>query len=156
MTSYLRPRDLDEALAARAAHPDWMVLAGGTDLMVNANHREAPAGILDLWRLSAIGFVRISDDSIAIGAGTTWHDVDSRFDYRSIDVLMPADAITRALFVQLIMEPGCDTYRWLRELKQTNRQRYDDVCHQLRSDERAKRCAPGQVQHTRLRRVVLA
>jgi len=67
---------------------------------------------------------------------TTWHDVDSRFDYRSIDVLMPSDATTRALFVQLIMEPGCDTYRWLRELKQTDRQRYEDVCHQLRSDER--------------------
>jgi hypothetical protein len=53
----------------------------------------------------------------------TWHDVDSRFDYRSIDVLMPSDAITRALFVQLIMEPGCDTYRWIRVLKQTSRQR---------------------------------
>lgn len=76
MTIYLRPRDLDEALAARAAHPDWMVLAGGTDLMVNANHRAAPVGILDLWRLPAIGFVRIADSSIAIGAGTTWHEVE--------------------------------------------------------------------------------
>jgi ABC-type phosphate transport system substrate-binding protein len=66
----------------------------------------------------------------------TWHDVDSRFDYRSIDVLMPSDEITRALFVHLIMEPGCETYGWIRELKQTSRQRYDDVCHQLRSDER--------------------
>lgn len=76
MTDYVRPRDLDEALAARAAHPGWMVLAGGTDLMVNANHREVPAGILDLWRLPAIGFVRIADDAIAIGAGTTWHEVE--------------------------------------------------------------------------------
>jgi len=66
----------------------------------------------------------------------TWHDVDSRFDYRGIDVMMPSDAVTRALFVQLIMEPGCDTYLWLRALKQVNRQRYDDVCHQLRNDER--------------------
>ncbi|HEU4730422.1 MAG TPA: FAD binding domain-containing protein [Kofleriaceae bacterium] len=76
MTAYLRPRDLDEAIAARAAHPGWMVLAGGTDLMVNANHREAPAGMLDLWRLPAICFVRIADDAIAIGAGTTWHEVE--------------------------------------------------------------------------------
>jgi CO/xanthine dehydrogenase FAD-binding subunit len=76
MTTYVRPRDLDEALATRAAHPDWMVLAGGTDLMVNANHRAAPAGILDLWRLPAIGFVRITDEAIAIGAGTTWHEVE--------------------------------------------------------------------------------
>jgi CO/xanthine dehydrogenase FAD-binding subunit len=75
MTAYVRPRDLAEAVAVRAAHPDWMVLAGGTDLMVDAAHRPAPAGILDLWRLAAIGFVRVSDDSIAIGAGTTWHEV---------------------------------------------------------------------------------
>jgi len=76
MTGYLRPRDLDEALATRAAHPDWMVLAGGTDLMVNANHAAVPAGIVDLWRLAAICFVRVADDAIAIGAGTTWHEVD--------------------------------------------------------------------------------
>jgi CO/xanthine dehydrogenase FAD-binding subunit len=76
MTAYVRPRDLDEALAVRAAHPDWMVLAGGTDLMVNANHAAVPAGIVDLWRLAAICFVRVADDAIAIGAGTTWHEVD--------------------------------------------------------------------------------
>ena len=77
MTAYHRPRDLDEALALRAAHPDWMVLAGGTDLMVNANHRAAPAGMIDLWRLGDVGFVRVSDIAIAIGAGTTWHEVEA-------------------------------------------------------------------------------
>jgi CO/xanthine dehydrogenase FAD-binding subunit len=76
MTAYLRPRDLDEALAARAAHPDWMVLAGGTDLMVNANHRAAPPGMLDLWRLAELCFVRHADGAIAIGAGTTWLEVE--------------------------------------------------------------------------------
>jgi CO/xanthine dehydrogenase FAD-binding subunit len=76
MTGYVRPRDLDEALAARAAHPDWMVLAGGTDLMVNANHAAVPAGILDLWRLAGICFIQVADGAIAIGAGTTWHEVD--------------------------------------------------------------------------------
>jgi xanthine dehydrogenase small subunit len=75
--AYVRPRDLDEALAARAAHPDWMVLAGATDLMVNANHRAVPVGIIDLWRLAAIGFVRPADDAIAIGAGTTWREVEA-------------------------------------------------------------------------------
>ena len=34
------------------------------------------------------------------------------------------------------MEPGCETYPWIRALKQTDRPRYDDVCHQLRSDGR--------------------
>ncbi len=76
MTSYLRPRNLDEATVARAAYPNWMMLAGGTDLMVNANHKPVPGGILDLWRLVEIGFIRVEDGSIAIGAGTTWHEVE--------------------------------------------------------------------------------
>jgi len=75
VTEYLRPRDLDEAVTARAAHPDWMVLAGGTDLMVNANHRVVPAGIVDLWRLAELCFVHVGD-AITIGAGTTWSEVE--------------------------------------------------------------------------------
>src|SRR5580704_15927217 len=75
MTSYVRPRDLGEALALRAQHPDWQVLAGGTDLMVNANRREAPAGILDLWRLVELDGIEVSDSGITIGAATTWLDV---------------------------------------------------------------------------------
>jgi len=76
MTTYLRPRDLGEAVHARAAHPDWMVLAGGTDLMVNANHRPVPPGIVDLWRLAELCFVRVEPTAIAIGAGTTWSEVE--------------------------------------------------------------------------------
>ncbi len=75
MTQYLRPRDLDEALDARAAYRDWMVLAGATDLMVTANHKLAPIGIIDLWRLPALGFIHLGDGAISIGAGTTWLEV---------------------------------------------------------------------------------
>ncbi|HUS32379.1 MAG TPA: FAD binding domain-containing protein [Kofleriaceae bacterium] len=77
MTEYIRPRDVAEALAARAAHPDWMVLAGGTDLMVNANHRPVPAGIIDLWRLPGLGTITAGERSITIGAGATWYEVEN-------------------------------------------------------------------------------
>jgi CO/xanthine dehydrogenase FAD-binding subunit len=73
---YVRPRDLDEALHVRAEHPDWMVLAGGTDLMVNANHRPAPSGIVDLWRLAGLGGITATTSSVTIGAGTTWLEVE--------------------------------------------------------------------------------
>jgi CO/xanthine dehydrogenase FAD-binding subunit len=76
MTGYVRPRDLGEALALRAQHPDWQVLAGGTDLMVNANRREVPVGILDLWRLVELDGIEVSDGGITIGAATTWLDVE--------------------------------------------------------------------------------
>ena len=59
MTEYLRPRSIDEAVAMRAAHPEYMVLAGATDLMVDAKHKREPAGILDLWRTP--GMVGITD-----------------------------------------------------------------------------------------------
>jgi CO/xanthine dehydrogenase FAD-binding subunit len=72
-----------------------MVLAGGTDLMVNANHRAAPAGILDLWRLSDLGFVRVGDAAIAIGAGTTWHDVERHAAIR--ERLAPLAAAAREI-----------------------------------------------------------
>jgi phosphate transport system substrate-binding protein len=67
---------------------------------------------------------------------STWHDVDPRFDFLSIDVLARASATTRATFVRLIMEAGCDTYPWIRALRGSDRPRYEDTCHQLRSDGR--------------------
>ena len=75
MTRYVRPRDLDEALDLRAGHPTWMMLAGGTDLMVTANHKPVPAGILDLWRLPGLGEIRVEDNGVTIGAGATWLEV---------------------------------------------------------------------------------
>ena len=74
-TGYVRPRNLDEALAARAEHPDWFVLAGGTDLMVNATHRPPPPGVIDLWRLPGLATITARADGIAIGAGATWLEV---------------------------------------------------------------------------------
>jgi CO/xanthine dehydrogenase FAD-binding subunit len=104
MTSYLRPRSLDEATVARAAYPDWMVLAGGTDLMVNANHRPTPPGILDLWRLGELGFVRVEGDAIVIGAGTTWHEVERHPAIR--DKLLPLALAAREIGALQIQARG--------------------------------------------------
>ncbi|MGH8236899.1 MAG: substrate-binding domain-containing protein [Steroidobacteraceae bacterium] len=69
---------------------------------------------------------------------TTWHDVDARFAYRSIEILMPPHATTRAALLQLVLEPGCETYPWIRSLRGLDRPLYDDVCHQLRGDGRIR------------------
>jgi phosphate transport system substrate-binding protein len=53
-----------------------------------------------------------------------------------IDVLAPDDATVRELLLRLLMEPGCETFPSLRELKQRDRRRYDDACRQLRTDGR--------------------
>jgi CO/xanthine dehydrogenase FAD-binding subunit len=56
-----------------------MVLAGGTDLMVNATHRPAPAGIIDLWRLDELRGIA-KTDVLTIRAGTTWLEVERHPD----------------------------------------------------------------------------
>jgi xanthine dehydrogenase small subunit len=75
VTEYLRPRSLEEALVMRAEHPEYMALAGATDLMVNANHKQAPIGIIDLWRTPGMFGIAEEPTGIAIRAGTTWLEV---------------------------------------------------------------------------------
>ena len=74
-TVFVRPRSLAEALELRAAHPEFMAMAGCTDLMVNANHRPAPSGILDLWRVPGLGGITVGAAGATIGAGVTWLEV---------------------------------------------------------------------------------
>ena len=92
MTGYVRPRSLDEAVAARAAHPDWIVLAGGTDLMVNANHRPAPAGIIDLWALDGLRGIAADRDGLRIGAATPWLEVVESAEVARIAPILAAAA----------------------------------------------------------------
>jgi CO/xanthine dehydrogenase FAD-binding subunit len=68
----LQPRDLPEALDARAAHPDAVAIAGGTDLMVDLNFgRSRPERIIDLNRVAELDGWGRDDGALAIGAGVT-------------------------------------------------------------------------------------
>jgi CO/xanthine dehydrogenase FAD-binding subunit len=71
-TRFVRPADLGEALAWRATHPDWCVLAGGTDLMVGARHRPDPTGVIDVFGLDGLVGVSLEPDGVRIGAATTY------------------------------------------------------------------------------------
>jgi CO/xanthine dehydrogenase FAD-binding subunit len=73
MTDYVRPSSLDDALQARQAHPDYVVLAGGTDLLVSANRRPEPPGVIDVFGLAPlVGIAAEPDGSVVIGAATTY------------------------------------------------------------------------------------
>ena len=73
MTNELQPRTLDEALQIRAARPDAVPVAGGTDLMValNAAH-EPPPALLDLSRVTALQDWHRDGGSVFVGAGVTF------------------------------------------------------------------------------------
>ena len=75
MTEYLRPSSVEEALAFRAAHPDYTILAGGTDLLVGSKNGKRPVGVIDIFGLDALNGVSEEDGFVVIGAATTYREI---------------------------------------------------------------------------------
>jgi CO/xanthine dehydrogenase FAD-binding subunit len=70
---FIQPTAWDEALAARAAHPGSMPIAGGTDVMVDLNFdRSRPEAIIDLTRVRELREWGEEDGLVRIGAGVTY------------------------------------------------------------------------------------
>jgi CO/xanthine dehydrogenase FAD-binding subunit len=68
-----RPETLAEALEIKAERPGAMPLAGGTDLMVAINFREArPDAILDLTAVPELREWAPDDGRVRVGAGVTY------------------------------------------------------------------------------------
>lgn len=74
--SYLRPRTVDEAVAALGTHDDAKLLAGGQSLLPVLRLRlAAPEVVIDLGRTAGMRGVREQGDTIVIGAMTTHYEV---------------------------------------------------------------------------------
>jgi CO/xanthine dehydrogenase FAD-binding subunit len=70
---FLAPRTWEEALAAKAAHPDALPIAGGTDVMVELNFdRRRPPALLDLTRVAGLADWGTDGAVLRIGAGVTY------------------------------------------------------------------------------------
>jgi len=70
---FQQPATWSEALEIKAAHPEAMPIAGGTDVMVEMNldhHR--PAGIIDLTRIRELTEWGVDGGTLRIGAGVTY------------------------------------------------------------------------------------
>jgi len=73
---FLRPSTWEEALAAKAAHPDAVPIAGGTDVMVELNFdRRRPTALLDLTRISALTEWGSDGDQLRVGAGVPYRRI---------------------------------------------------------------------------------
>jgi CO/xanthine dehydrogenase FAD-binding subunit len=69
----LAPDTWEQALAMKAAQPDAIPIAGGTDLMVALNFdRARPQAILDLTRVPELRDWEADDGRLRIGAGVTY------------------------------------------------------------------------------------
>ena len=70
---FLQPSSWSEALEMKAAHPDAMPIAGGTDVMVEINlDRHRPASIIDLTRIADLDAWGMEGALLRIGAGVTY------------------------------------------------------------------------------------
>ncbi|MFN0059693.1 MAG: FAD binding domain-containing protein [Planctomycetota bacterium] len=72
MTRYLKPTCLAAALDLRAQYPQHRVLAGGTDLMVDASGLRALPGVIDVFGLTEMVGISATDGPIRVGAATTY------------------------------------------------------------------------------------
>lgn len=102
MTAYVRPDTLDQALEARAEHPDFMLLAGGTDLLVGADKQPEPAGIIDVFGLAPLSSISAaSDGGVSIGAAVPYAAMlDSVVVRQSLPCLVAAAREIGALQIQ--------------------------------------------------------
>lgn len=70
---FLRPADLPEALAAKAAHPGALLLAGGTDVMVALNFDHTrPDTLIDLTGVAELDTWHTRGGAVRLGAGVTY------------------------------------------------------------------------------------
>jgi 4-hydroxybenzoyl-CoA reductase subunit beta len=68
----LNPTTLQEALAARAQHPDSKLLGGGTDLVVNIRRGiVAPPVLIDMNRVAELHAIQADASRLEIGASVT-------------------------------------------------------------------------------------
>jgi CO/xanthine dehydrogenase FAD-binding subunit len=73
---FLQPVSLAEALAAKAATPEAVPIAGGTDVMVELNFaRRRPEVLLDLNRVPELTGWTLQDGKLRVGAGVTYAEL---------------------------------------------------------------------------------
>src|SRR6195256_1382071 len=70
---FLQPATWAEALAMKAAHPEALPIAGGTDVMVEINFdRQRPDSFMDLTRIAELTEWGTEGDLLRVGAGVTY------------------------------------------------------------------------------------
>lgn len=65
----------------------------------------------------------------------TWKEVNADLPDTEIEVLGPPPTSgTRDAFVELAMEGGCKTFKWIKAIKKQDKKQYKTICHSIRED----------------------
>ena len=102
--TYLRPRNLKDAVDLYRKTPGCRLLAGGTDLMVMMHAgtlQPAPRAVLDLWSLPELKGIRRIDAMLEIGAAESYtRIIDSRDAQKLVPALVAAARTIGAAQIQ--------------------------------------------------------
>ena len=70
---FIQPMSWTDALAAKAARPDAVPIAGGTDMMVELNFaKRRPSALLDLTRVAELAEWTAENGRVRLGAGVSY------------------------------------------------------------------------------------
>jgi phosphate transport system substrate-binding protein len=65
----------------------------------------------------------------------TWKDVNPSLPATEIEIFGPPPTSgTRDAFVELVMEEGCGEFGWIQDLKDSDEDRFESICHGMRED----------------------
>ncbi len=65
----------------------------------------------------------------------TWREINKILPADKIEVLGPPPTSgTRDAFLELVMEPGCESYDWIAGLAKSDKNRFKSICHTIRED----------------------
>jgi len=73
---YSYPRTLQEAVSALEKHPEAILKAGGTDILVKMKQGQStPAAVVDLKEVEGLSYVKPTKNGVAIGSATTMREL---------------------------------------------------------------------------------
>jgi carbon-monoxide dehydrogenase small subunit/xanthine dehydrogenase small subunit len=72
---FVRPSNLEEALQLLAQRAGWRVIAGGTDLLVQFEHKVKSLSLLDISGLGELRQIQEDDEALHIGALVSYTDL---------------------------------------------------------------------------------
>jgi len=109
----------------------------GYDGIVFANSKRAPKQSFTLRQLflALAKEIPAPNGDLIPNPNKTWKDVDASLPDVAIEVLGPPPTSgTRDAFDELALEGGCKTFPDIAALKETDADRYKQVCHSIRED----------------------
>ena len=97
---FLRPRTLDEAVAALGA-PGVQILAGGTDFFPALGERQVATPVVDITAIPELSGITVGDGEIRIAGGTTWTLTQLLGPRRALEFVLLNEAVTAQTALRL-------------------------------------------------------